>query len=108
MASRKRASPAQDYYQSILFQGDFPASHSLMLASVKAKPTRATSGAKWRVWLATLSQSGSWERMLADFSQSAWNGESITATSAIFSETWPAWGMQVAGVCYRLPTPERH
>jgi hypothetical protein len=83
--------------QLTLFAEAFPASPTVLLASVPAPQMTATSGPPSPDSFASLNPDGSWRKTCQGYSQVTLDG-----SLEVFSETWPRAGMTRNGIAYRL------
>lgn len=111
--SRQKNLKLMEYPRSILSAEDSPAKTLAQrvkeLVSLIAKGTLPVPafGESMPGLFASLSQDGSWQKTCAGYSQSllpGFGGED----SELFCETWPKWGIVLAGHAMELPMLEHH
>ena len=87
----------------ILLQGECLANHTPWPENGKHRQTSEISGENLRGLFASLSHAGCWLRTYW-----AYLAQKIIVSMEEYSETWPRAGMMRNGLCYRLPSSERH
>lgn len=111
--SRQKNLKPMEYPRSILSVEDFPAKtlaqqvKELVSLIVKGTLPAPVFGESMPGLFASLSQDGSWQKTCAGYSQSllpGFGGED----SELFCETWPKWGIVLAGHAMELPMLEHH
>ena len=86
----------------------FLANQVAQLVDAVGAQTNVISGPRSPASFTRLGPDGWWQRMSSGYSLRTLIAEDGTTDClAIYNATWPKWGIQVAGVCWRLPTPER-